>query len=585
VNPHAETRERAIARPYIVTVAVAIAAVACCWIAYALVGRDLIESAYNGDGASFLSRMMHDREARSLSSYYTTAEQLLAHVSAGFVIAVTTVAALVSAPRTGLALRIWVVVVGGAVVAAMAVAEPSAHGDGPEYFLMAESWENHFSPELREGDLESLHALERAHGLALSHRDPAQYYFEARGGNRYCYHFWFYPMLAVPATLVLRLFDANEAQAFQLINALLLAAALFFIASRPALSVARRWALVLLAFFSPALWFVYWPHPEVFSFALVLVSVVLSEERRYRSAVVLAALAATQNPPLVFLVAWLAVRGVMRSRRRARECGLLALCALPAIVPFAFFAAHFGTASLIGSKATSWDNLSVRRAGELFFDLNVGMLPYLPVALAMFVGAVVRDLALERRATWAIQCAVVLFVLALACTPTYLWNHGTTGPSRYVIWMLPLVFVAITRGLDGPRRRLHAAATGAAIAFQATMVVAYGGLTPPLTQTSHTYVARFVLRHLPSLYNPSYEIFAVRTSHRMPEITYRPGAGYTASLPPTPIVFMDGERCRKALAAAGDGKALSARCGGVPERDADFFADPHNHSRLTYIDY
>jgi len=548
---------------------VTLSAVTLAWVVYAFVGHRLIDSIYRGESLQFLGRAFEDRDTRSVESYYERVDTLLIHVSAYLLIATVTIASLLARPRNAVALRMWLLVVAPTVIVTMTLVKPIFYGDGPEYLTMSESMTNHLTPDLREGDLEHLQGLEEKFGFSFSRRNPRQYYFESKDGDYYSYHFWLYSAVNVPLQAALRVLNANEAKVFQINNAILLVLALCHIVFWSALGNAQRWLFAFLTLFCPAFWFLHWPHPEVFSFSLVVFSLAHMSRGRWKAAVFWAAVASTQNQPLVFFVALLWIRGVMTSRRRARDVSVLTLAALPVLLPDLFFYAHYGTASLLAREAASMDNVGIRRALELFFDPNIGMLPYLPLAVLLFVALMARDAFARRWSRPSLQFALVLLFMAFACTPTFLWNHGTTGPSRYVIWMLPLVFFALVDAVeDGrtPLRRMYVAAIGATALWQAIVVVAIGGFTPPLTQMSHTRLARFVLDHAPALYNPTPEIFAVRTSHHMPEITYAPTTGFRAELPPTPIVYRYQGRCRKALIVGDEWNELEKLCGGAVAR-------------------
>lgn len=550
---------------------VTLSAVTLAWVVYALVGHRLIDSIYRGESLQFLGRAFEDRDTRSVESYYERVDTLLIHLSAYFLIATVTMASLLARPRNAVALRLWLLVVAPTVIVTMTLVKPIFYGDGPEYLTMSESMTNHLTPDLREGDLEHLQGLEKEFGFSFSRRNPRQYYFESKDGAYYSYHFWLYSAVNVPLQAALRVLRANEAKVFQITNAILLVLALCHIVFWSAFSNTQRWLFAFLTTFCPAFWFLHWPHPEVFSFSLVVFSLAHMSRRRWNAAVFWAAVASTQNQPLVLFVALLWIRGVMASRRRGRDAAVLALAGLPVLLPNLFFYVHYHTASLLAREAASVDNIGVRRALELFFDPNIGMLPYLPLAVLVFVALLARDIYSRRWSSSSVQFAPVLLLMALACTPTYLWNHGTTGPSRYVIWMLPLLFFSLVEAVEEVRktlRRMYVGVIGTAALWQAVVVVAIGGFTPPLTQMSHTRLARFVLDHAPALYNPTPEIFAVRTSHHMPEITYSPATGYRAELPPTPIVYRREGRCRKALIVGNEWNELEEMCGTEVSRPA-----------------
>ena len=93
------------------------------------------------------------------------------------------------------------------------------------------------------------------------------------------------------------------------------------------------------------------------------------------------------------------------------------------------------------------------------------------------------------------------------------WNHGTAGPARYVVWMMPLIFDSLVRQnvLRGGRwmtGRLYATMLAIAITVQAAVVFLEGGLSPDeTTYLYHSRAAAFVLDHFPAAYQPSPNIF------------------------------------------------------------------------------
>jgi hypothetical protein len=176
--------------------------------------------------------------------------------------------------------------------------------------------------------------------------------------------------------------------------------------------------------------------------------------------------------------------------------------------------------------------------------------------------------------------AVVLAVMALAATTTVNWNHGMSGPSRYTIWMLPLVFFTalslVRRWPIGSRPgAVVVSAIAAAVLSQALIVLARGGLAALPDDLQHSYAATFVLRHAPGLYRPSHEIFTSRTRHE--------SLAATAPLQ-EPVIYKDGTRCRKAWARPRDRERLVEACGGTPPAYDAFFALGAAED-WRYIDY
>jgi hypothetical protein len=426
-----------------------------------------------------------------------------------------------------------------------AVARPPIQaGDAGEYLVMAESLFRHGTPDLRAADVRRLADLEaRAHG-PLNFADLTRGFFESPRGGTYSYHFWGFSLLTLPAKVLLRLFRLDELRAPSLTNALLLSLALA-LSLRARGGSARQWGLFLLSLFSPVLFFVRWPHTEAASFAFVLIALLSDDAGRPATAVLAASLAAMQNPPLLLLVLVLALGAAVRDRRPA-ALARLALAALPALAPLAFYYWKFGVPSLIGREAADSHLVSLRRFLELFLDPNLGLLWALPITLPLFLWVLVRGGGGSR--TLVLRNALVLVVMAAGATATLNWNHGTTGPSRYTVWMLPLLFHGILPPTFTGSRLL-----APAIVSQALLVLLHGGPEAQPDYLEHSFVSRAVLEIAPRLYNPTPEVFVERTLHR-------------EGPPEGPVVYKEGERCLKAYARPQDEDALRSVCGraGTP---------------------
>jgi len=433
---------------------------------------------------------------------------------------------------------------------------PITDGDAGEYLLMSESLFAHASPELRSQDVRRLSDLAVRFGASLNFADAERGYFGAPGGGRYSYHFWGYSLLALPAKLVLKALRANELKAHAITNAALLGAALLAIALlRP---LGRPGTLILFTLLSPVLGFLCWPHTEVLVLSTVTLALAFEATDRRVPAVLAAALGAMQSPPLVLLVLVLALQGISST---PRSWWRLALATIPAVISPFFFWALFRTPSVIGRESASLQLASAKKIAELFVDLNIGMLPYLPLTLPLYALALAS--ALVRRGKQALYGLVAL-LMAAACTTTGNWNHGTSGPSRYTLLLMPFVFFGVA-SLSGTG--LRRVAVPMAVLLQAGIALARGGPAARPDYLEHSYAARFVLRQAPGLYSPSPEIFGARTAH--------------AVLWHTPVVYSWGGRCLKGLAAPGDEPALAEACAPLRPR----FEPALPQRSLRYVDY
>ena len=459
---------------------------------------------------------------------------------------------------------------------------PRPFGDAPEYLLMAESWAAHGSPELRPGDVDALRRHAAETGLAVDPDDALGNYFEGRDGRFYCYHFAFYPLLTLPARLALRAVGGHVLRAGPLTNAFALAGALAAVLLlAPAGAWARRAAAALLLS-SPVLGFLLWPHPEVLSFAMATLALVAGSRGASGVATLCAAVASIQNPPLALLAVFEALRPTLARtvgpKSRARVWALVLAAGLALASPL-FFLAQFSTPNLAAYETAGAQAMGIGKALGLILDPELGLVRYAPFTVALLLALVV---VAVRRPSRRVEGAlvVVLAAMMLLCSATGNWNHGTTGPSRYVVWMFPVIAYLLTLGpaatdLLARPRGIWAAMLAVAVIAQGAVAVARGGVQSPLDYLQHSTMARTILDRWPAAYDPDFEVFRERTAHTEADLD-------------GPFIHERDGRCRKALARWKHADALRAHCGPIPDAARPFFESrppKEEKSRWVYVDY
>lgn len=390
---------------------------------------------------------------------------------------------------------------------------PLAYGDSLEYLLQTESLVRHASPEARAGDVLSLARQAGRLGLRLDFALGYRGYYDDGAGRWYAVHFWAWSLLAAPARLALAVFGLNGLHAFALTSTLLLLLALrrvlFGLPFRPGWRV----LLALLLASSPVLSFLRWPHGEAPTVATVTLALAARYAGRPVAAVLWAALASLQSPPFTLLVALLWLDAILRGRSLHTLARVTPAAALALASPL-FYLCRFGTPSLLARESASVANASLARAAGLFLDPNLGLVRAMPLAVLLFAGAAsvawvrVRDFPFEA------ALASVTFLMAFACGTTSNWNHGTIGPSRYAVWLVPCLLFPIARigmVLTGRLRGVATAATVLAIASQAAILAARGGPLAPPDDHETSALAGLVLRHAPALYAPDPSVITART--------------------------------------------------------------------------
>lgn len=384
-------------------------------------------------------------------------------------------------------------------------AKPLASGDAFEYLLQTESLARHASPEVRAADVLSLARQDTRMSLGLNFALGYRGYFDDPSGKWYACHFWAYSLLGVPARLALGTVGLNGLHAFPVTNVLV-----FLLALQRVLFVlpfAPRWRvlLFLLLLTSPVLFFLRWPHSETITVAATALALTMRYAGRPVRALRWAALASLQSPPFVMLVGLLWIDAVRRNPQ-LRCVGRATLAASLCLVSPLFYLWHFGTPSLIARESASLANLSAGRAFDLFIDPSIGLVRTMPITVLM-LGVVSPFLLLRMRPLrFEVGLAVTTALMALATTATDNWNHGTIGPSRYAVWLVPCVlFVVVRAGAMASQRARGAflVAGLVAAATQGVLVAAKGGPLARPNSLQRTTAARSIGRYAPAVNQPS----------------------------------------------------------------------------------
>ena len=430
------------------------------------------------------------------------------------------------------------------LIAWMAMRTPMALGDSGEYLLTLEAFANHGTPDVRAEDAITLGQAAARWPIRGSFGDVWKQTRASRSGRVYTWHFWAYSLAVLPMKLLLRAPGGNELAAPQIANALFLVAAAWFVFLAPWLDrgVAFWWSL--LSVIGPPAWFCVWPHTEVFTFALVTVAVACAMGGRFIPATAALAIASTQNAPLAPLAVVMALIAVTRSRRSGRRIALAVAAVLPAFLPTVFYLMNFGRPSIMLGESADFHSVSLTKAVSLLLDLNIGLLPYIPGVVALAFVALAVAPGRERLAVAA--CWAAFFAGALGASAGIVWNFGTSGPSRYALWLSPFL---IASAAQLARMRWGAATLAATLAVQAAVVVTRLPRWGEDDHDRHSYAATFVLKRWPARYNPHPDVFLDRSP---------------ALFANGPRVFRDGPDCRKALAQKRHAEALAAACGRLP---------------------
>jgi hypothetical protein len=408
---------------------------------------------------------------------------------------------------------------------------PYFTGDGVEYTAASFAFFQHGTPEIKKSDIRKIieyhdkinvaylkSALEEIKLVDdISESVP---YSRGKDGKFYSFHFWLYSLVNVPALAFVMLLHLPMTYSFFLTNLVLVWLATgAIIASRNTLS--QKLLLIVFYLFGTAFYYVQWQHPEVFTASLLLIALLLLEERRYLYSAFLAALCAQQNPPIGFLalIAFIFDFWIHRKSLGGKKVWLLFLLKWASVVPVLFLAPlfyfwKFGSPNLISSMGWSDGKLiSIRRILELFFDPNQGMVLAIPTAfLLIFIlllSAVLRWRENKIFLWRPVAFLALALLFAIPSTATVMMNSDCCIFMRYASWILIPVGFAL-KVLVGKIKWQFPLV----VCFALTQICIFFAWRANRYSAAHYGpVGKWVLAHFPHAYNPSQDVFAVRGVH------------------------------------------------------------------------
>ena len=267
----------------------------------------------------------------------------------------------------------------------------------------------------------------------------------------------------------------------------------------------NRLFIALLTLFSP-IWFYFpWTHTEVYTFVLLYIGLLEYYNNRKTSAVIFSSISSLQNPaasivPFFILVFELVNLIKNRSKDNLINFIKLSCCSTIVLIPYIFYYVNYGTPSLIGKYATDTSSISFAKIMSLFFDLNFGLIIYVPILIGIIIYLICKKDKI------AILSAMTVFLFAIIDSAQLNWNSGMMLINRYSYWMIPVLMFGCFEyfvKISSKKRLIVLLLTILTI----TPWLCYTGNKKAKYHTMFQPIAKSVLYVMPSLYTPQEEVF------------------------------------------------------------------------------
>lgn len=400
--------------------------------------------------------------------------------------------------------------------------------------------------------------------------------FVTSTGDVLPWYFGTYSAFCIPMVWMLDLLQLPLIHAFSLTNILIYLIALYFTYIKLKITPKSKIILLLLLMVNPAVFYINWISAEVFIFSLVIFIMIYWTNQEYWKAALLISIASSLNPTILALAliltidfAYYHIMGgriekasilISQLKRNYKSILFYFLSYAIAVIPLAYNLFYTGQFNLTAGTTGFYDNqLVLARFWAYLTDLNFGFLPY--YGLAFLLSLVLFIIAIYKR---AYRC--VLMMLGFLCTVlAYSFmvhiNSCMSGISRYNCWSAPIMLFSLAVHYDPlfEKRLWKKMAEGViCISLLWSGLVIYSSGLMGAWKTSYTMmtpIARYVLTHCPSLYNPLPSTFHSRTLQE--------DGGYQYTLP---LYFVDeNDHIRKILASSATAENILVNVSGNTE--------------------
>lgn len=400
--------------------------------------------------------------------------------------------------------------------------------------------------------------------------------FVTSSGDILPWYFGTYSALCIPMVWVLNLLRLPPIHAFSLTNILIYLIALYCTYIKLKTTAKAKVILLLLLMVNPAVFYINWISAEVFIFSMVIFIMIYWTNQKYWKTALLISIASSLNPTILVLAPILTIDfvyyhimegriekpGVLISqlKRNYKSILIYFLSYSIAIIPLAYNLIYTGQINLTAGTPGFYDNhLVLARFWAYLTDLNFGFLPYF--GLTFLLSLVLFVIAIYKR---AYRC--VLMMLGFLCTVlAYSFmahiNSCMSGIARYNCWSAPIMLFSLAVHYDQlfEKRLWKRIAEGViCISLLWSGLVVYSSGLMGAWKTSYTMmtpIARYVLTHCPSLYNPLPSTFHSRTLQE--------DGGYRYILP---LYYVDAhDHIRKILTSSATTENVLANVSGNAE--------------------
>ncbi len=408
---------------------------------------------------------------------------------------------------------------------------PDWKGDGVEYILQMTAFQRHFSFGVKEEDVEQAASDFYLSSDAIRREYNNRTHMHISGDSRYSNHYGTYSALVALVNYPASALGLYPVWSFILTNYFLwIGSALGILLFLKAEKKKKTWC-VLLSLVNPVMFYLSWTHPETFIYAFTVSGLVAYYNKHYARSILCLSIAAMQNLavlPFSMMIGLNYIIDCIQQYRKKNNRFLLSgfikqygprilphgLCYFPGLLPIFSTFIRFGTVSLVADVARE-NKYLLHKAVDYLFDLNLGILPFEPVVLFLFLIMIVVGLVKCQRPAWINILGIVGMLYIIANQKQI--NSASQHIMRYNVWIIPILVFYVVMNWDGfihanHGKMLFRVLMGTEVLITAVMFIytelGDGGYV------SYNFApwTKVLMDWHPELYNPTHGIFYTRAT-------------------------------------------------------------------------
>lgn len=406
-----------------------------------------------------------------------------------------------------------------------------AHGESSSFMLSTLALSEHGSLQVTEDD------YVKACRIFPEHANIFDWYYhdfmpEDTEGNRYPWYFGIYAPLCVPILKLLMQFKFDASYAFSITNALWLSFSLWCVYRFANIDAKKKLLVIFFLGCSPIVRYIEWQSYEAVTYSFVVIATTFWLSRKRNLAALFVSLAGTMNPTIMFWGAMMIVdffaelflqsgknlkRFFSNCWVQRKEIILYGLCFVPCLIPFIITYLHLGSFNAIATLGVVSTNGIIDRTIAYLFDLNLGIFPYIPVMLVLFVITCIK--AYSKGYHYMLYTLFGVIGTIFAYSLTIHINCGMAGMARYNVWLLPVIIMCVIFSISD----VFSSRNGkiAVVWLSAFSIIWCFSIVAQTASSLHagayiywTPLAETVLDNAPQLYDPLPSTFMSRTQHK-----------------------------------------------------------------------